>query len=110
MKTLILLAGFSSLLPLGAMAESWTGVISDSRCGAKHEALSAADVKCMQACMKKGATPVLLTGGKMYSISSSSNEQVAPHIGEKVTITGKQEKDLYGGGSFITIESIAKAE
>lgn len=108
MKTFLLLAGIGSLLPLGAMAESWTGVLSDSRCGAKHEALSAADVKCMQACIKKGATPVLLTGGKMYTISSASNEQVTPHIGEKVNVTGKVEKDR--GGDFITIESIAKAE
>ena len=44
----------------------------------------------------------------MYTISSSSNEEVAPHLGQKVTITGKVEKDR--GGDFITIESIAKAE
>ncbi|MDQ6760038.1 MAG: hypothetical protein M3Z32_09265 [Acidobacteriota bacterium] len=108
MRKLLLVAGFGSLLPLCAMAESWTGVISDSRCGAKHEALSASDVKCMQACIKRGATPVLLTGGKMYAISSSSDEQVAPHVGQKVIVTGKLEKDR--GGDFITIESITKAE
>ena len=34
-----------------------------NRRGAKHEALSASDVKCMQACIQKGATPVPLTGG-----------------------------------------------
>ena len=108
MKKLLLLAGFTLLLPLCAMAESWTGVLSDSRCGGKHEALTASDLKCLQSCMKKGATPVLMTGGKMYTISSASFDQVAPHVGEKVTVTGKVEKDR--GGDYITVESIAKAQ
>jgi hypothetical protein len=107
-KTLLLVVGLASLTPIGALAESWTGTLSDSRCGAKHEAASAADVECIKTCMKQGAVPVLVTGGKVLSIASSSNDKVAPHIGEKVTITGTVERSRFG--QIIVVESITKAE
>ena len=90
------------------MAETWTGVISDSRCGAKHTTASVADVKCMQSCLKKGAVPVLVSNGKAYNIETNSNDKVTPFLGQKVTITGKIESQPYEG-TFITVESVSKA-
>jgi hypothetical protein len=97
-------------LSLPAAAESWTGTISDSRCGAKHAAGSTADLDCINACMKRGAVPVLVVpGGKVYSIATESVEKVTPHLGKKVTITGKTESQRFAG-ELIIVESIAKAE
>ena len=108
MKTLLWAVALGSLMSTGALADSWTGTLSESRCGDKHAAASPSDVQCIKACIKRGAVPALVSGGKVYTISSSSNDKVAPHLGEKVTITGKVEKDR--SGEFIVVESIVKAE
>jgi hypothetical protein len=108
-KRLLLLIVIAAVSPIWAIAESWTGTLSDSRCEQKHVAATAADAACIKDCIKKGAVPVLLTGGKVYSIASSSNDKVTPHLGEKVTITGKLETDRRAGG-IITVESIVKAQ
>jgi len=108
MAKFLIFVTLGSFMAIQALAESWTGVISDSRCGAKHEAASAADVQCMKTCIKRGATPALVSGGKLFNVASSSNDQVASHLGEKVTITGKLERDY--SGQFIVVESITKAE
>lgn len=108
-KRLAWLVSLVVMVSIGAMAESWTGTLSDSRCAAKHAAASAADVACIKACVNKGAVPVLVTSEKVYAIASNSNDKVASHLGERVTITGKVETDRRAG-DIITVESISKAE
>jgi len=41
MKKVWMVATLASFFAAGAMAESWTGTISDEKCAAKHEAASA---------------------------------------------------------------------
>src|SRR5450759_1295737 len=50
----------ASLFAMSAMAaDSWTGTISDSKCGAKHaDASEEGSMKCAQKCVKGGATPI----------------------------------------------------
>src|SRR5579884_1045735 len=91
----------SALFALGAMAESLTGVISDAKCGAAHEAkLNAA---CVKSCVKRGEAPVLVSGDKVYKISDDSKSKVMSHLGEKVTVDGTVN------GDTVTIENIQTA-
>ena len=85
MGFLLILSGFS----LTAVADEWTGYISDSKCGAK----GAKDEhgECAAKCVKGGASPVFVTDGKVYKIDDSS--KVQDHIGHKVTITGELKGD-----------------
>lgn len=109
MKTLLTLFVAVSL-SVCAAAETWTGTLSDSRCGAKHAAGTAADMKCIEACMKKGSVPVLVAAeGKVFPIATESVEKVTPLLGQKVTITGKAEKERFSG-SLIIVETITKSE
>jgi hypothetical protein len=109
MKTLFTLFVVVAL-SVCAAAETWTGTLSDSRCGAKHAAGTAADLKCIKACMEKGGVPVLVAAeGKVYPIATESVEKVTPLLGQKVTITGKAEKERFSG-QLIIVETIVKAE
>lgn len=77
-------------LAYGAGTEkSWSGVISDSTCGAKHTMMPGkSDKECTEACVKMGAKYVLVVGGKtVYQLS----DQKAPatFAGERATVTGK---------------------
>jgi hypothetical protein len=92
MKKLLTVAAIGGLMAIGAMAETLSGTISDSKCGAKHEAASEADAKCVAGCVKKGADAVLISDGKVYKLVGDKDE-VMKHLGHKVSVTGKVEGD-----------------
>jgi len=100
MKKVWMVASLASFFVAGAMAETWTGTISDEKCGAKHEGAAAGDAACVQKCVKGGAAPVLVSGGKVYKISADSKDKVMSNLGQKVTVTGKMD------GDTVTVESV----
>jgi hypothetical protein len=51
-----------------ASAKTISGVISDSKCAAKHGAPS--DGKCVEHCVGGGASYVLVSNGKVYQLDS----------------------------------------
>ena len=84
-KALVLFA----LVSMSAFAAQFSGTISDSHCGAKHVAASAADAACAQKCFKGGADAVLVTSNnKILKIDAASKDKVAAFVGKKVTING----------------------
>ena len=94
MKKLVL--GFTFLLALGmtAMAEEWTGYISDSSCAHKQTAKAATDdhAGCAKGCIKRGDKAVLVTpDGKIYNIANQ--DKVVEHAGQKVTVQGTADGD-----------------
>jgi hypothetical protein len=99
MKTLALLA----VLSLAAFAGEWTGHISETHCGAKHTAGSAADVTCVTSCIKSGAKPVLVVDGKVVSIANA-DKVPASLYGLKVKVTGELADNA------LTIASIKAAD
>lgn len=84
-------------------AGEWTGYISETKCGAKHNDGSAASVSCVTGCIKGGAKPVLVVDGKVVGIANDA-KVTADLYGKKVTVTG----DLKG--ESLTIASIAAAK
>lgn len=98
MKKLMFVAVFAA----SAFAAEWTGVISENHCGAKHAAGSAADQKCVEGCVKGGATPVLVSDGKVLKIADTS--KVQDFLGKKVVVKGDLE------GDTVTIASIEAAK
>jgi hypothetical protein len=70
-----------------SMAASWTGWISDAKCGAKGA--NAAHAGCARGCIKSGVAPVLATeDGKVFKFSNP--DTVKEHAGEKVEVTGTE--------------------
>jgi len=93
---------FVSVFAASAFAAEWTGVISENHCNAKHAAGSEADQKCVEACVKGGAAPVLVSDGKVLKIADAS--KVQDFLGKKVVVKG----DLQG--DTVTIASIEAAK
>ena len=79
----LLFAGLAAAQP--PKAKSWTGVVTDSMCGAKHMMSNAAD--CTRACVKQGSSYALLVGDKVYTLKGHEAE-VDKFAGEKATVTG----------------------
>jgi hypothetical protein len=103
-KKLVLLG--MAFLVLGCMAwagggKTFTGVVSDSHCGAKHSTASAAAAKCVSHCVEMGADYVLVSGGKVYKLDNQS--EFKKYAGESVKVTGVLD------GDSIRVESVAPA-
>jgi hypothetical protein len=98
MKTALLTTAIFVSLTGSALAESWTGVISDDACGTKHVAATVADQRCAASCIKSGGKAVFVAGDKVYQIENQ--DAVKGHEGKKVTVTGKMN------GETIHIDSV----
>ncbi len=99
MKKISLLALFA----MSAFAGTWKATVSDAKCGKAHAEPTEKSIKCVNACVKGGGAPVLLTeDGKILKIADAS--KVADHLGHKVVVTGELE------GDTVTIESVKMQE
>jgi hypothetical protein len=93
-----------TLLVAGSMAwaaDSWTGTVSDSHCGATHATASAAAATCVAKCVKGGAKYVLVSGDKVYAVAPQA--KFKDFAGKSVTVTGTMKDDA------ITVKSVKEA-
>ena len=112
-KKSILLTGASLLLaPLlsfGAQ-QTWTGEISDSMCGANHQAMAKSGQKvnprdCTLECVKAGNKYVFVSKGQVFEIANQDLPELQKHGGHKVQLTG----DLGSDNKTITVTKIQMA-
>jgi hypothetical protein len=76
-----------------AFAQTWTGMIGDSKCGANHKAAqehnaNLTDRDCTEACIKSGAEYILSSGGKVYKLENQKDPALADNAGKTVMVTG----------------------
>jgi hypothetical protein len=105
------IAVVASMLGAGAIYaadQTWTGKISDSMCGAKHDASAEhggkkmSDRDCTLACVKDhSAKYVFVTGGKVYNVGNQDLADLQEHAGHTVKLTGEMN------GDTITVSKIA---
>src|SRR5207249_856193 len=81
-----------------AAAQTWSGSISDSKCGARHMAGMAAR-ECSEACVKQGGSYVFVSQRKVFKVDDPG-KVVAAHAGHTVNLTGEMK------GDTITVEKI----
>jgi hypothetical protein len=101
MKLVLSLTATLAFGAMGLFGASWNGTISDSMCGASHGSNPAK--QCTLGCVKKGAKFVLVSDGKVYSISNQTAPGLEKYAGENVKVTGKMK------GDSIMVSKIDKA-
>jgi hypothetical protein len=86
----------SSTATLGEEAspiQSFSGLVTDSRCGAKHSASSdKTSAECVRSCVRHGAKYTLVDGEKTYTLLGNRNlfDKVA---GQRTQVHGTLEGD-----------------
>ena len=92
--TVVLTLVFAGYIALAApKAETFTGEVSDSMCGAKH-AMAGDPAACTRACVKKGSNYALVSGDKVYTLESSDKavlSKLDSLAGEKAKVTGNKD-------------------
>ena len=86
MAALIVLSGFAL-----ASEGSWTGYITDSKCGVRgaHEGAG----ECATKCVKEGAKYVFVNDPDKKVYAVDAQDKVAAHAGHHVTVTGTVDGD-----------------
>ena len=94
----------AAMFAMGAFAETWSGTISDAKCGARHADASEKSMACAKKCVDGGAAAVLIVGDKVIKIDPASSAKVASMVGMKVQVTGDLKDNT------VTIDTIKAAE
>jgi len=83
-----------------AADQTWTGKLSDSMCGAKHNTAAEhagkamTDRDCTLACVKDhNAKYVFVSGGKVYNVGNQDFGELQEHAGHTVKLTGEMSGD-----------------
>ena len=93
-------ATHAPLLPT-PVAATFNGVITDSYCGARHRRGSQqSPAECARACVRKGATYVLVDGDRRYQLAGQ-DDALDRLAGQRANVTGTLE------GSAIAVTSAA---
>ena len=90
---IVLISVLMSVQSLAA-TQTFTGIIGDAMCGAKH-VMPGNDVSCTQGCISKGSKYALIVGEKVYVLDTTDKAVLATfekRAGQKVTITGTEKE------------------
>jgi hypothetical protein len=93
-----------------AADQTFTGRISDSKCGASHKAMTEhnaklTDAACTQACVKSGGKYVLASGDKVYTLENQNDPALATYAGQTVTVTGEMRGDTIRASKIMKAKS-----
>jgi len=68
-------------------AQTLTGIITDSRCGARHVDAKRSAAECTRMCVSNGSKYVLVNGDQNYEITGDP-AQISQLAGQRVKVTG----------------------
>jgi hypothetical protein len=106
MRLGVLLVALTAV-PALAAPQTWTGTISDSMCGAKHmdgeHGMKVSDKACTEMCVKKGASYVFVSDGKVLTIANPQFKGLAQQAGAVVKLSGERK------GDTVTVSKLEKA-
>lgn len=93
---------FGAVLLLGAAGkQTFTGVITDTMCGADHKMMNVSpDAKCVRECVKAGYKYALYDGRNVYTLSDQQTPE--KYAAQKVKVVGT----LHPKTKIIAVESI----
>ncbi|HEV2444268.1 MAG TPA: hypothetical protein VGS58_00040 [Candidatus Sulfopaludibacter sp.] len=87
MKQIVLSLFAAATLFAGSASQTFTGIISDSMCGANHAMMHVTpDSKCVRDCVKAHAKYVLMAGQTAYQLSDQQTPE--KFAAQRVKVTG----------------------
>lgn len=99
---LVLTVG-ASALAFAQAAQTITGTVTDSMCGAHHMMKNATPAQCTRECVKQGSDYALASGNKIYTLKGDK-VQFDKFAGENVVVQGTTQ------GTTISVQSIKAAK
>jgi hypothetical protein len=82
----------SPATPVARVGRSFTGMITDSHCGARHRNSHQTAAECARSCFHHGASNVLVDGERRYTLVSGE-ESLSKLAGERANVIGTVQGD-----------------
>lgn len=99
MKTATLAVLALTLATGTALADTYTGVVSDAMCSKNPaKASSPAHAACAKKCIDGGSPAVLIVNGKVYQVANA--DMLNPYAGKTITVDADAAKDV------LTVKSV----
>ncbi len=104
-KTMTLVFAGALALAAAGQAKTYTGIVTDTMCGADHAHMNVQPVdKCVRECVKHGSKYGLLVGQDVYVLSDQQTPE--KFAGQKVKVNGT----LYEKTKILKVDSIEAAK
>jgi hypothetical protein len=84
---------YVSITPSPQVGTTFTGMVTDSHCGARHMRNSQQNAaQCARACFRKGASYVLVNGDQRYTLVGGE-DKLGKLAGERASVIGTRQGD-----------------
>lgn len=90
---------FASAGAFAQSSQSFTGMVTDSMCGAKHMMKGKTPAECARECAKNGSDYAIVVGKKVYTLKGDK-EQIDKFAGKTAMVMGTVS------GTTIQVDSI----
>jgi hypothetical protein len=102
---LLLITGLNiTSLFASAKTQTFTGVVSDAMCGAKHT-MRGDDADCVRTCVNMGSKYDLVVGDKVYTLDTNDKTvlgQLDKLSAQQATVTGEADGDIIAVSSVVS--------
>jgi hypothetical protein len=102
------LLAVSQLFAQSSGPTSFTGIVSDSMCGAHHMAKDKTPAECTRICIKQGMKYALVAGDKVYTLEGHDSE-LDKLAGQKVIVEGRLTGDTLAVSSVAPVKKTGKS-
>src|SRR6266436_3277269 len=105
--TVLLGAALTASSAFAAKGKSFTGTVSDSMCGAKHQ-MPGDDAGCTRACVSKGSKYALVVGDKVYTLENDKTalETLDKQAGAQATVFSVVARTSLGAISVFPVQRV----
>ncbi len=92
----------------GAKLQTYTGIVGDAVCGAKHT-MDGDDISCLRTCIQRGSKYDLVVGDKVF-VLNFKDQSVADTLDKLASQQARAQVKGEGNGGAIEVQSVAAAK
>jgi hypothetical protein len=105
---IVLAAVFAASSAFGAKLQTYTGIVGDAVCGAKHT-MDGDDISCLRTCIQRGSKYDLVVGDKVF-VLNVKDQSVADALDKLASQQARAQVKGEQNGGAIEVQSVAAAK
>lgn len=105
---IVLAAVLAASSAFGAKLQTYTGIVGDAVCGAKHT-MDGDDISCLRTCIQRGSKYDLVVGDKVF-VLNFREQSVADTLDKLASQQARAQVKGEENGGVIEVQSVAAAK
>ena len=105
---IVLIAVLAASYAFAAKLQTFTGIVGDAVCGAKHT-MDGDDISCLRTCIQRGSKYDLVVGDKVY-VLNFKDQSVADNLDKLASQQARAQIKGEESAGVIEVQSVAAAK